>query len=36
MIKAEQHLPGTEGGMEERVGEGGRWRYDTNNIYTCE
>jgi hypothetical protein len=35
-IKAEQDVPGTEGGREERVGEGDGGRNDPNNVCTCE
>jgi hypothetical protein len=36
VIKAEQDLPGTEWGREERVGERGRGRNDPNNVCTYE
>jgi hypothetical protein len=35
--KAEQDLPGTEGGREGRGwGRGTGWRNDPNNVCTCE
>jgi hypothetical protein len=36
VIKAEQDLPGTEGGRQEKVGEEGGGRNDPNNVCTCE
>jgi hypothetical protein len=36
VIKAEQDLPGTEGGRRERVGEGVWGRNDKNNVCTYE
>jgi hypothetical protein len=36
VIRAEQDLPGTEGGGEERWEKRARWRNDPNNVYTCE
>jgi hypothetical protein len=36
VIKVVQHLPGTEGGREENVGEGAEGRNDPNNVCTCE
>jgi hypothetical protein len=36
VIKAEQDLPGTEGGGGQKVGEGAEGRSDPNNGCTCE
>jgi hypothetical protein len=37
MIRAEQDLPGTEGGGgREGEGRGAGWRNDPNNVCTCE
>jgi hypothetical protein len=35
-IRAEEVLPGGEGGGGERVGEVTVWRNDPNNVCTCE
>jgi hypothetical protein len=35
-IRAEQVLPGSEGGWGEMVGTGGRERNDPNNVCMCE
>jgi hypothetical protein len=36
VIRAEQDLPGSEGGEGERVGYGAGRRNDPNNVCTCE
>jgi hypothetical protein len=36
VIRAEQELPGTEGGRGGRVGEGIGWKNDPNNVCICE